>query len=134
MFGAAPSRILAFEVDGVDYTFRGGLPYPTHVDAAPESLQILAMAPAVRGEPPARHGGLIMAPLEMPSKDHWPLFYDIENLDYGAAMMSVMSAGAGEVFTAGCCGWMDGLTHNDFVVTTITKNVLDQFSRAHGSQ
>ena len=51
MFGAAASRILAFEVDGVDYTFRGGLPYPTYVDAAPESLEILAMAPPCAASP-----------------------------------------------------------------------------------
>ena len=135
MFGAAASRILAFEVDGVDYTFRGGLPYPTYVDAAPESLEILAMAPAVRGEPKPRHGGMVMAPMtDMPSKEHWPLFYDIPNIEYGAAMMSYMTSGAGEVFNSGCCGWMDGLMCGDRVVTTITRNVLDRFSQASGAE
>ena len=133
MFGAAPARILAFEVDGVDYTFRNGLPYPTHVDGAPESLEILAMAPAVRGEPRPRHGRMVMAPItEMPSKENWPMFYDIPNIEYGAAMMSVMIAGIGEVFNSGCCGWMEGLARGDRVVTAITRNVLDRFVQGRG--
>ena len=67
---------------------------------------------------------------DMPSKERWPLFYDIPNIEYGAAMMSAMTAGAGEVFNSGCCGWMDGLTRGDRVVTAVTKNVLDRFSHA----
>jgi len=127
-FGGAPSRIAAFEVDGVDYTFRGGLPYPTHVDGAPQSLEILAMAPAVRFESNLPPGSLVMAPRsDAPTKEHWPLFYPIENIEYGAAMMAVMTAGKGEVFNSGCCGWMEGLTRGDFVVQQITKNVLDRF-------
>jgi hypothetical protein len=129
LFGGAPSRIVAFEVDGVDYTFRGGLPYPTHVDGAPQSLEILAMAPAVRFEPPAPNRSLVMAPRsDAPTKEHWPLFYPIENIEYGAAMMAVMTAGKGEVFNSGCCAWMEGLTRGDFVVQQITKNVLDRFA------
>ena len=130
VFGAAPSRILAFEVDGVDYTFRHGLPYLTHADGAPQSLEILAMAPAARGEH-NRHGALVNAPLEemMGLLAVAPPFYDIpaDALEYGAAMMSTMTAGAGEVFNAGCCEWVSGLIRHDEVVTRITKNVLDRF-------
>ncbi|HEX3958979.1 MAG TPA: N,N-dimethylformamidase beta subunit family domain-containing protein [Trebonia sp.] len=50
VFGGDEACIVSFEVDGVDYTFRKGLPYPTGEDGAPDSLQILAMAPAVTGE------------------------------------------------------------------------------------
>ena len=129
LFGGAPSRIAAFEVDGVDYTFRGGLPYPTHVDGAPQSLEILAMAPAVRFESNLPPGSLVMAPRsDAPTKEHWPLFYPIENIEYGSAMMAVMIAGKGEVFNSGCCGWMEGLRRGDFVVQQITKNVLDRFA------
>jgi hypothetical protein len=129
LFGSAPSRIAAFEVDGVDYTFRGGLPYPTHVDGAPQSLEILAMAPAVRFESALPPGSPVMAPRsDAPTKEHWPLFYPIENIEYGSAMMAVMTAGKGEVFNSGCCGWMEGLRRGDFVVQQITKNVLDRFA------
>jgi hypothetical protein len=48
--GAHPINIAAFEVDGVDYTFRKGLPYPTGADGASKDLQIIAMCPAVQGE------------------------------------------------------------------------------------
>lgn len=136
MFGAEPSRILAFEVDGVDYTFRNGLPYPTYKDGAPQSLEILAMAPAVRGEPmPPRHGNFRMNPMtDIPAKSVWPIFYDIpeECLEYGAAMMSVMTSGSGQVFNSGCCNWVTGLLREDKMVMTITKNVLDRFTRVGG--
>ena len=44
------ARILGYEVDGLDYTFRRGLPYPVPVEGAPETIEILAMAPAVLAE------------------------------------------------------------------------------------
>jgi hypothetical protein len=34
--------VVGWEVDGVDYTFRHGLPYPTGEDDAPDTLEILA--------------------------------------------------------------------------------------------
>jgi hypothetical protein len=88
------------------------------------------MAPAVRGER-LRYGGAVNAP--MSDLAHGlaasPLFYDIpaEGLDYGAAMMVTMRAGAGEIFNAGCCGWVTGLIRGDAAVTTITRNVLNRF-------
>ena len=36
------ARIFAYEVDGLDYTFRQGLPYPVPVEGQPETIQILA--------------------------------------------------------------------------------------------
>lgn len=49
-FGADPVNIAAFEVDGVDYYFKKGLPYPTCADGAPTNLEIIAMCPATFGE------------------------------------------------------------------------------------
>jgi hypothetical protein len=133
MFGHAPARILAYEVDGCDYTFRQGLPYPTHADGTPDSLEILAMAPATRGEV-ARHSGFARnAPLEEMSDviERVPPFYPLppEARERGAAMMAVCSFGKGEVFNGGCCHWVDGLMHRDFYVQTITRNVLDRYLR-----
>ena len=54
IFGAE-ARIFAYEVDGLHYTFRDGLPYPTGLDGAPSAIEILAMAPAVLAE--GRHDG-----------------------------------------------------------------------------
>ncbi|MFF1651483.1 hypothetical protein [Streptomyces sp. NPDC058240] len=39
-------RIAAFELDGVDHTFRRGLPYTTGQDSAPDDLEIIAVPPA----------------------------------------------------------------------------------------
>ena len=44
------ANIFSYEVDGLDYTFRHGLPYPIQADGAPESVTILAMAPAGKAE------------------------------------------------------------------------------------
>ncbi len=42
VLGAA-SRVFGYEVDGLDRTFRVGLPYPTGEDGASEDLTIIAM-------------------------------------------------------------------------------------------
>lgn len=44
------ANIFGYEVDGLDYTFRNGLPYPVKVDGVPEGIEILAMAPATFAE------------------------------------------------------------------------------------
>ena len=49
MFGNK-AHIFAYEVDGLDYTFRRGLPYPTGDDGASTDISILAMAPALQAE------------------------------------------------------------------------------------
>ncbi len=88
------------------------------------------MAPAARGEH-SRHG----APMNAPLSDfrqvlaQEPFFYDLPDaaIERGAAMMATMTAGVGEVFNAGCCGWVSGLIHADPAVERITRNVLDRF-------
>jgi hypothetical protein len=131
MFGQAPARILAYEVDGCDYTFRHGLPFPTHADATPDSLEILAMSPATRGEIQRHPGFMRNAPLEEMGEviERVPPFYGIASdaRERGAGMMAVCSFGKGEVFNGGCCNWVAGLIHRDYYVEAITRNVLDRF-------
>ncbi|MEZ4656320.1 MAG: DUF6605 domain-containing protein [Caldilineaceae bacterium] len=40
------SYIVAYEVDGCEFTLHNGLPIPTHADSAPDDLTILATSPA----------------------------------------------------------------------------------------
>ncbi|MCB0083585.1 MAG: hypothetical protein KDE47_21735, partial [Caldilineaceae bacterium] len=40
------SYIVAYEVDGCEFTLRNGLPIPTHADSTPDDLTILATSPA----------------------------------------------------------------------------------------
>ena len=127
------ARIASFEVDGVDYTFRHGLPFPTHADAAPESLEILAMATAVRGEI-NRRGYLLNGPLDdsgallAASRQGLRLVQQeaLEASIFGSAMVGVFSRNGGTVFNSGTTEWVNGLIEGDFFVSRITRNVLDR--------
>jgi hypothetical protein len=133
VFGGAPICIAAFELDGVEYGFRKGLPFPTHEDGAPESLQILAMTPAVVGEHDKWKGEV---PLGAPIWEMTELIdvvYDgsppeyMRDKRYGAGMIATFEKGAGTVFNAGTCEWVSGLIHKDYFTETITRNVLEKF-------
>ncbi|WP_218578953.1 N,N-dimethylformamidase beta subunit family domain-containing protein [Vineibacter terrae] len=125
--------IFGYEVDGLDYTFRRGLPYPTGDDGAPPSIEILALAPAVRVEEEHRGEGFRyylgngransmtkLVPPGTPDGDKDPQ-------RYGSGVIVSMPRGRGEVFTAGSCEWVMGLARGDFCTQQITRNVLDRF-------
>jgi hypothetical protein len=133
IFGSE-AGIFGYELDGLDYTFRRGLPYPTGSDGAPESVQILGMAPASNAE--VEHAGEGFR-YYLRDKDLMGIASTLdgstsgENLDkrrYGSGMMVHMTRGKGEVVTAGSCEWIMGLKLNDFYTQQITRNVLDKFS------
>jgi len=129
-FGGAPAFINSYEVDSVDYTFRSGLPYPTHKDGAPESLEILAMAPSGGVYESERRNPIVNASKSeaLPWFDEVPLAYEVtaDDLEHGAAMVAVFNRGKGTVFNAGCCEWVSGLIKRDFFVEQITRNVLNR--------
>lgn len=125
--------IFSYEVDGLDYTFRDGLPYPTHADGAPESVEILAMGPAVIAEDEfqgegyryyLRDGGLADRAMTM-SNAVTP--ETLIKHRYGSGMMVTMTRGKGEVFTAGSCEWITGLARDEFYTQQVTRNVLNRF-------
>lgn len=129
------AHIFAYEVDGLDYTFRHGLPYPVPAEGQPETIEILAMAPAVMAEdePPGEgfryyvrnsdHRGLV----ECMTGDQSP--ETLADLKYGSGMMVHMTRGKGEVLTAGTCEWVMGLKRRDPYTEQITRNVLNRFTR-----
>jgi hypothetical protein len=135
IFGA-DAGIFAYEVDGLDYSFRHGLPYPTGDDGAPEGIEILAMAPAALAEA-ARPG------------EGFRYYVGDNDLDgivrlvegkvtpegrrkyrYGAGMVVHMTRGRGEVVCAATCEWVMGLKRGDVFTQQITRNVLDRFTAA----
>lgn len=125
--------IFGWEVDGVDYTFRHGLPFATGDDGASDGLQILAMAPATMVEDDQVPVGTtlyigqddaIFKTLCYPGP---PYNGDIERLKYGAGMIAVCQIGKGTVFNAGTCEWVAGLGQGDFATQKITANVLNHF-------
>jgi hypothetical protein len=129
-----PSRIFGYEVDGLDYVIRGGLPYPTETSGAQPGTEIIAMGLASLLE--EDHGN--------PGSD---LFIGNEDLAFaaetifGAANEETMSElrrscgmivtfpkGEGEVFHAGTCEWVAGLIDRDPFVERITRNVLERYA------
>jgi hypothetical protein len=126
-------------VDSVEYTFRRGLPYPTYEDGAPETLQILAMCPAAKGEED-RFGG--QHPIGGPEAEVYAYNAELgddlpdyvhENQMRGAGMIAAFTRGAGEVFNGGSTEWSNALRVGDPFVDRIVRNVLDRFTSKESS-
>src|SRR5699024_7246644 len=133
LFGGAPTFLAAFAVDGVDYTFKKGLPFATCEDGAPKNLESLAKAPAAIGEIDQWAGEY---PIGGPANEMYDLLNILygENLpDYldgnagGAAMIATFTRGKGQVFTAGTTEWVVGLIKCEPFTEIVTKNVLESF-------
>jgi len=135
VFGAE-AGIFGFEVDGLAYTFRDGLPYPTGEDGAPiDQIEILAMAPAVlveedHGNPLSNHAWLD----EDAAVVAQALYGDTSaksmlKIRYGSGMVVSYKRGQGEVVNAGSCMWSLGLKKRDFFTEQITHNVLRKFQQ-----
>ncbi len=132
VFGSE-AKVFGYEVDGLEYTVRHGLPYPTYEDGAPEDVEILAMGLATLleedhgnpgsllfiGEEDARFAAMAMFGEDSPE--------GVERLKRGSGMIVTFSRGAGRVFHAGTVEWVAGLVARDPYVERITRNVLDRF-------
>jgi hypothetical protein len=124
-------EIVAYEVDGCELAIEGGLPVPTHRDGAPETLEVLASAPAhlwTKDEQPSRYENEPgeAEPMAMAIYgDGWR--GHVEEFLYGHAVVGCFTTEAGgTVFNAGCTDWSYGL--NDPDVATVTRNVLRRLS------
>ena len=132
--GGVPVCLAAFELDAVEYTFHRGLPVPTFEDGAPESLEILGLACAQRGEED-RWGGHV--PLGGPVKEMQATLdalgddlpdYVREGENRGAGMIAAFRRGRGEVFNGGSTEWPYALSTGDPYVAQIVHNVLRRFT------
>ena len=122
--------IVAYEVDGCAMQLgTDGRPEPTHVDGAPESLEILATAPArlwAQQEQPSRYahepGELEHTALALWG-DTWRDHMD--EIAHNHAVLGVWTTPAGgTIVNAGVTDWTYGL--GDPVIDRITRNVLDR--------
>jgi hypothetical protein len=129
----ARSRVFAYEVDGLDYVIRDGLPYPSDAEQVPDGLEILALGLASNQEV-AR--GVDPATLFLGSEDcelHARILYGevtpqtLALAGRGSGMIVSFSRGAGEVFHAGSVEWVAGLLRRDPQVERVTRNVLNRF-------
>jgi hypothetical protein len=132
IFGSS-ARVFGYEVDGLDYTFRDGLPYPTGLDGAATDIEILAMAPAVLAEG-AHHGDgsrQYLADSDLTGivrlMTGGVAEADLNRYRYGAGMVVHMRKGKGEVVSAASCEWVMGLKRREPFTERITRNVLDRF-------
>jgi len=124
--------IVGYECDGCDFTYRDGLPYPTHSDGTPEGFTILGTAPAApftretAARPPKPH--------ELSEAEFiaWRLFDSrepeaVERVLHGHAVLGTYtSPGGGTVITSGSTDWAHGLAGRDAQVEQITRNILDR--------
>jgi hypothetical protein len=129
----AGAAIFGYEVDGLDYEIRGGLPYVAKDEIAPEGIDILAL-------------GLSSTIEEGPTIEPGKSFLGSEDAEYaasvlmgrtdaaaveatkrGCGMIVHFRRGEGEVFHAGTCEWVAGLLRSDEMVIKVTRNVLDRY-------
>jgi hypothetical protein len=133
--GAA--NIFGYEVDGLDYEIRHGLPWPTFRDGAPETVEIIALGLATNSEtiPDVRGEVSYFNFYGDPAAEVAPLRYDdpsdesLDRASRGSGMVVSFTRGAGSVFHAGTCDWVAGLMRRDHGVETVTRNVLARFTK-----
>lgn len=128
----ADAVVVGYECDGCDFTYRDGLPHPTHTDGTPAGFTILGTAPAAHftrttaARPPH--------PKELAEDEFiaWRLFDDrspeaVERISHGHAVLGTYTSPAGGVVvTSGSTDWAHGLAGRDPQVEQITRNVLDR--------
>jgi hypothetical protein len=117
----ARDKIVGYECDGCQLTWKDGLPVPTYRDGTPPTFQVLGTAPA--GLSAKGDGSLRWVSEALYGKGT-----DRRVDQPGAAVLGVYTRG-GTVFTTGCTEWVRGLEGRDPTVERITRNVLDRLSR-----
>jgi hypothetical protein len=127
------AKIFGYEVDGLDYTFRDGVPYPTFKDRAQPTTEILAMALSSNAEPDHGHRGSVFYygdGSEALAKDRYDSVTEETKraASRGNGMVITFSRGRGTVFHAGTSEWVAGLKRKDYYTETITRNVLSRFT------
>lgn len=135
----ASATVVGYEVDGCAMSLSAGRMRPTGEDGAPDTLEVLAVAPAhlisITDDhceaPPA-----LWASVEPPGDLEWVasiLFGDAspENtsrITNGHAVMAMFTRGEGTVFNAGSANWCYGLGA-DLLVEHITRNVVERLTQ-----
>ncbi|MDH6233992.1 hypothetical protein M2281_004605 [Mesorhizobium soli] len=135
----ADGHAFGYEVDGLDYIIRGGLPEPAENSGAPEGLEILALGMSSLKEESA----------DIPADDQFLSDADakfvadiivgnegeaaVDRVKRGCGMIVNFPRGKGEVFHAGSCEWVAALKRQDAMVERVTANVLDRYLGGKGA-
>ena len=127
------SRVLGYEVDGVDYQMKEGLPYATGTDGADPEMDILAMGLATKLESGFGVWGqteyigaadAISIGKALAGEVTGEL---LDRLTPGNGVILHWHKGKGEVFNAATCEWVTGLAKKDPQIERVTLNVLSRF-------
>ena len=130
----ATARVFAYEVDGLDYVIRDGLPYPSGAEAVPDGLEILAVGLASNAE--VARGGIAADALFLGDEDcafrasvlHGEITpASMALASRGSGMIVAFPKGRGEVFHAGSVEWVAGLLRRDAQVEQVTRNLLNRY-------
>jgi hypothetical protein len=126
--------IVGYEVDGCDLTTGAdGRPAPTHRDGAPETLEVLASAPAAlwsQDEQPSRYAhepGELENVARAVHGETWREHVD-EFRSNHAVCGVFTTPGGGTVFNAGVTDWAYGLRGDDPILERVTRNVLTRLA------
>jgi hypothetical protein len=125
--------IVGYEVDGCELAMTDGLPVPTHMDGAPDTLEVLATAPAKlwsEDEQPSRYAhepGELEHVAKALSGEDWES--EVHRIANNHAVVGCFRApDGGTVFNAGCTDWTYGIQGGDPNITRVTRNVLERLS------
>jgi hypothetical protein len=129
----ADGHAFGYEVDGLDYLIRDGLPEPSATSGAPAGLNILALGLSSLKEEPTD----LAFDDRFLSDDDAKFVAEIrigdgsdaavERVKRGAGMIVHFHRGRGEVFHAGSCEWVAALFRRDAMVERVTANVLRRY-------
>jgi hypothetical protein len=108
--GGGKDKVVGYECDGCELTWKDGLPFPTHRDGTPKDFVVVATAPA-RWHP-----------------DDCEWYEKWQKGRTGNAVVGTYRRG-GTVVTVGTTDWSHGLRGGDAVVARVTKNVLDRLGK-----
>ena len=119
------STIFGYEVDGLQYELRDGVPYPTGEDGAAVdgSLRILAIGLCSNVGMVGDQRLVAMSRFGNDDED------SMERASRGNGMIVELQRGAGSVVHAGSTEWCAGLQQGaeDALVARVTHNILGRF-------
>ena len=133
------AMIFGYELDGLDYEIKQGIPEPTYQDGALPNTDIIAIGLAGNYEPDRKHKGTVLYYAALSGGEG---IHDLAVIRYGESTEANRSAamrgngmlisaqkGKGHIVNAGTCEWVAGLIRNDADTQIITRNVLDRFTQ-----
>ena len=126
----AGSRVFGYEVDGMEYLIRNGLPEVVPEAPTAVATEVVALSPATTVEAGLADDGEPRFIADEDARMVAEALYgeastvNVERVSRGVGMMAEYRRGKGRVFNAGSCEWVAGLIAGDAQVERVTANVL----------